>query len=147
MIIHKKISYFDLLSFLTYPRFSSFRFLVLIFTMGKKIGRSFKYNRSKLSTPKLKKPILSPSDAHTSYASNLKWTSISYQLDNKNITTNQSNNNTLNTDDINSCVTPQKQNYSVKATSTTTRLTLLNATLHIAPIELHKTKQLPPASK
>ena len=39
-----------------------------------------------------------------------------------------------------------KQNYSVKDTSTTTRLTLLNATLHIAPIELHKTKQLPPAS-
>ena len=38
MIVHQKISYLDLLSFLTYPHFSYFRFIVLICTMGKKIG-------------------------------------------------------------------------------------------------------------
>ena len=37
--------------------------------------------------------------------------------------------------------------YSVKATSTPTSLTLLNTTLHIASVELHKIKQLPPAGK
>ena len=55
--------------------------------MGKKIGCSFKYNRLKLSTPTIKKPILSSSAAHTSSASNPKGTSISSQLHNKDITT------------------------------------------------------------
>ena len=39
--------------------------------MGKEIGRYFKYNRSKISTPTLKKPVLSSSSAHTSSAGNL----------------------------------------------------------------------------
>ena len=111
--------------------------------MGKKIGRSLKYNRSETSTPTLKKPVLSSSDAHTSSASNSTRTSISFQLDNKYITTNQNNNNTSNIDEIHSCVTSQKQNYSVQDTSTTTSLTPLNTTLTIVPVELHKTKQLP----
>ena len=76
--------------------------------MGKEIGRSFKYNRSEISTPTLKKPVLSSSAAHTLYASNFTGTSISSQLDNKYIIADQTKNNTLNTDDINSCVTPLK---------------------------------------
>ena len=72
---------------------------------------------------------------------------ISSQLDHKDIATNQSKNNTSNTDDIHSCVTPRKQNYNVQATSTTTCLTQLNDTLPIANVELHKTKQLSPAGK
>ena len=44
------------------------------------------------------------------------------------------------------CNTTKKEN-SVQATSTTTRLTPLNNTLPIAPVELHKTKQLPPAGE
>ena len=115
--------------------------------MGKDVGRSFKYNRSKISNPKLKKPVLSSWAAHKLYASNLKGTSISSQLDNKIITTNKKKNNTSNTDDIHSCVTPRKQNYSVQATSTTPSLTPLNTTLHIAPIELHTTTKLPPSGK
>ena len=115
--------------------------------MGKEIGRSFKYNRSKISTPTLKKIVLSSSAAHTSYANNSTQTSISYQLDNKDITTNQNKNNTSNTDYIHSRVTPQKQNYSVQATYTPNSLIPLNTTLTIAPVELHKTKQLPPAGK
>ena len=84
--------------------------------MGKEIGRYFKYNRSKTSNKTLKKPVLSSSAAHTSSASNSTGTSISSQIDNKDIFTNQNKNNTSNTDDIHSCVTPQKQNYSVQAT-------------------------------
>ena len=39
--------------------------------MGKDIGRSHKYNRSKISTPTLKKPVLSSSANHTSYTTSL----------------------------------------------------------------------------
>ena len=77
--------------------------------MGKEIGRSFKYNRSKISTPTLKKPVLSSSAAHTSSASNLTRTFISSHLDNKNSTTIQNKKNTSNIDDIHSCVTTQKE--------------------------------------
>ena len=96
-------------------------------------------------TPTLKKPVLSSSAAHTLYANNLTGTSISYQLDNKDITTNQNKNNTSNTDDIHSCVTPRKQNYSVYASSTPPRLTPLNTTLPISPAELRTTTNLPPS--
>ena len=40
-----------------------------------------------------------------------------------------------------------KNNYSVQATSTTTHLIPLKATLHIASVELHTTKKLSPARK
>ena len=132
-----------MLSFLNYPHFSYFRFIVLISTTGKEIGCFFKYNQSKLSTPTLKKPVLSSSAAHASYASNLKRKSISTQLDNKDIFTNQNKNKTSNTDDIHSCVTPREKNYSVQATYKHTSLTLLNTTLPIAPVELHKKKITP----
>ena len=77
--------------------------------MVKDIGRLYKYNRPKQSTPTFKKPVLSYSAAHASSASNLTGTSISSQLDNKDITTNQNKNNTSNTDDIHSCVIPRKK--------------------------------------
>ena len=109
LIIHQKISYFYLLSFLNYPHLSYFRLLVLICTMGKVIGRSYKYNWSKISTLTLKKPVLSSSAAHTSSAWNLTQTSISSQLDNEDSTTNKNKNNTSNTDDMHSCVTPRKK--------------------------------------
>ena len=40
-----------------------------------------------------------------------------------------------------------EKNYSVQATSTTTRLTPLKATLPIKSVELHTTNKLPPAGK
>ena len=58
----------------------------------------------RISTPTIKKPVLSSSAAHISSTSNLTQTSLSSQLDNKDITTNQNKNNTSNTDDIHSCV-------------------------------------------
>ena len=83
--------------------------------MGKEIGRSFKYNRSKISTPTLKKPVLSSSAAHISYTSNLTRIIISSQLYNKDSNEIQNTMDTSNTDDIHSGVTPRKQNYSVQA--------------------------------
>ena len=115
--------------------------------MGKEICRYFKYNWSKISTPKLKKPVLSSSAAHTSSTNNLTRTFISSHLDNKDSTTFQNKKNTSNTDDIHWCVTLRKQNYSVQATSKTPHLTLLNITLPISPVELHTVTKLPPVGK
>ena len=115
--------------------------------MGKEIGRSFKHNRSKQSTPTLKKPVLSSSAAHASSASNLTRTFISSHLDNKDITEIQNKNNTSNIDNIYSCVTQRKQNYIVQATCKLPRLTPLNTTLPIAPVELHTTAKLTPVGK
>ena len=115
--------------------------------MGKYIGRSYKYNRLKISTPTLKKPVLSSSSNYTSYTTSLSQTILSSQLENKDSTAIQNMSDISNTDDIQSCVTPRKQNYSVQATYTTTRLTPLTTTLLLAPVELTKTTELPPVGK
>ena len=115
--------------------------------MGKEFGCCFKYNRSKISTPTLKKPVLYSSDAHTSSASNLTRTFISTHLDNKYSTIIQNKNNTSNKDDIHSCVTPQKYNYIVDDTSPPPSLTPLNTNLRISHVKLHTTTKLPPVGK
>ena len=69
-------------------------------------------------------------------------TFISSQLDIEDSTAIQNKKDNSNTDDIHSCATPQKQNYSVQATSTPPHLTPLNTTLPIAPVELHRTNKL-----
>ena len=115
--------------------------------MGTEIGHSFKYNQSKIYTPTLKKPVLSSSNAHTSSASNFTQTFISSHLDNEDITAIQNKKDTSNTDDIRSCVTPRGKNYSVQATYTPPRLTLLNTTLSIAPVELYAITKLPLVGK
>ena len=93
--------------------------------MCKYIGRSYKYNRSKISTPTLKKPVLSSSSNYISYTTSLSQTILSSQLENKDSNAIQNMSDISNTDDIQSCVTPRKQNYSVQATYTTTSLTPL----------------------
>ena len=107
--------------------------------MGNDIGHSYKYNQSKISTPTLKKPVLSYSSNDTSYTTSLSQTIISSQLENKDSTAIQNTVDISNTDDIHSCVTPQKQNYSVQATYTLPRLTPLITTLPLAPVELTRT--------
>ena len=92
--------------------------------MGKVIGRSYKYNRTKKSTPTLKKPVLSSSEHHTSYTTTSSRTIISYQLEHKDSTAIQKTPDISNTDGIHSCVTPRKQNISVQVTSTPPCLTL-----------------------
>ena len=82
--------------------------------MGKDIGCSYKYNRSKIPTPTLKKPVLSSSENHKSYTTNLSRNIISSKLENEDITEIQNTSDISNTDDIHSCVTRRKQNISVR---------------------------------
>ena len=103
-LLIKKNLIFWFFRFLTYPHWSHFCFLVPICILGKNIGGLYKYNQSKISTITLKKPFLSSSAAHTSYAINSTRTSISSQLDNKDMTTNQNKNNTSNIYDIHSFI-------------------------------------------
>ena len=102
--------------------------------MGKEIGRYFKYSRSKIFIPTPKKPVLSSSAHHTSYTIYSAQMILSYQLENKDSTSIQNTSDISNTYDIHSCVTPQKQNISVQATSTPPRLTPLITTLPIGPV-------------
>ena len=102
--------------------------------MGKEIGRSLKYNQSKISTPTLKKPVLSSSAAHTSYTTNLTPTIMSHQLQHKDSTSIKNTVNISNADNIHSCVTHRKQNISVQATSAPPHLTPLITTLPIASV-------------
>ena len=74
-------------------------------------------------------------------------TITSHQLQHKDSTSIQNTVDISNTDDIHSCVTPQKQNISVQATSTPPRLTPLITTLPLLPVELPKTIHLPPLGK
>ena len=115
--------------------------------MGKEIGCSFKYNRTKISTPTLKKPVLSSSVHHTSYTTNLTRTIVSHQLENKDSTSLQNTLDISNTDAIHSCVTPRKQNISVQTTCTPPPLKPLITTARLPPVKLPKTTQLPPVGK
>ena len=115
--------------------------------MGKEIGCSFKYNRSRISTPTLKKPFLSSIATDTSSGSNSTRTFISFHFDNEGIIAIYNNNNTSNTYETHSCVTQQKINYIVHATFTPPGLKLLNTTLYIAPVQLQTTTKLPPVGK
>ena len=74
-------------------------------------------------------------------------TFISYQLENEDSTAIKNTSEILNTDGIQSCVTPRKQNISVQTTSTPPFLTPLITTLPIAPVDLSKTTQLPQLGK
>ena len=74
-------------------------------------------------------------------------TFISSQLEKKDSNVIQNKKDTSNTDDIHSCVTPRKQNYSVQATYSPPCLTRLSTTLPIAHVELPKTTKLPLVGK
>ena len=65
----------------------------------------------------------------------------------KEITSIQNTVKISNTDDIHFCVTPQKQNTNVQATSTPLHLTPSNTTLRLLPVELPKTTHLTPLGK
>ena len=71
--------------------------------MDKEMGRSFKYNQSKISTPTPKKPVLSYSENHTSYTTNLTLPIISSQLENEDSNAIQNTSDISNTDDIHFC--------------------------------------------
>ena len=122
-------------------------FIVLIGTIGKEIGRSFKYNQPKSSSTTIKKPVLSSSANHTSCITISNPTITSHPRQHNGSDSNQDKVNISNTDDIHSCVTPKRHNISVQATSTPPLLTPLITTLPLLPVELPKTTQLPPLGK
>ena len=115
--------------------------------MGKEIGRSYKHNRPKSSSPTLKKPVLSSSAHHTSCITISNPPITSHPRQHKGSASNPDKVNISNTDDIHSCVTTERHNISVQDASTPPRLTPLITTLPILPVELPKTTQLPPLSK
>ena len=115
--------------------------------MGKGIGRSFKYNRPKSSSPTLKKPVLSSTSNHTSCITISNPSITPHPRQHEGSASNQDKVNISNTDDIHSCLKPKRHNISVQTTSTPPRLTPLITALPILPVELPKTTQLPPLGK
>ena len=115
--------------------------------MCRDIGRSFKYNRLKISSPTLKKPVLSFSTNHISYTTNSNPPFMPHQIQHKDSTSIQNTLDISDTDYIHSCGTSQKQNISVQATTTPPRLTPLITTLPLLPVELLRTTHLPPLGK
>ena len=99
-------------------------FIALIGTMGKDIGRFYKHNRHKSSSPTLKKPVLSSSANHTSCITISNPTITSHTRQHKGSSSNQDKVNISNIDYIHSCVTPKKHNISVQATPLITNLPL-----------------------
>ena len=81
--------------------------------MGKDIGRFYKHNRPKSSSPTLKKPVLSSSANHTSCIIILNPPIMSHPRQHKGSASNQDKVNISNTDEIHSCVTPKRHNISV----------------------------------
>ena len=81
--------------------------------MGKEIGRYFKYNRPKSSSPTLKKPVLSSSAHHTSCITIPKQPVRSHPRQHKGSASNQDKVNISNTDDIHSYITPKRHNIIV----------------------------------
>ena len=98
-----------------------------------------------MPTPTLKKPVLSSSANYTSYTTSLSQTIISSQLEHKDSTAIQKTSDISNTDDIHSCVTPRKQNYSVQSISKIPRLTPLITTLPLASFLVNKNNRITPS--
>ena len=82
--------------------------------MGKDIGCSFKYNQPKLSSPTLKKYVLSSSENHTSCITSSKPPLTSHTPQHKGSASNEDMVNISNKDDIHYCVTPKRHNISVR---------------------------------
>ena len=88
--------------------------------MGKDIGKIYKHSQSQLSTFSLNTPVSSSSEPQTSSATKLTTTSVpsvtdknqnNYVFYSKN--TIQNDATITNNDDIQSCETAKKQNYSI----------------------------------
>ena len=102
-----------------YPYFILF---VLIFVVGKYIGRIYKYSSSQLSTLSLKSPVSSSSEPQTSSAIELTTTSVPSSKDkhqNNSVfysqKTIQNDATITNNDNIQSCETPKNKIVSFQS--------------------------------
>ena len=122
--------------------------------MGKDIGKIYKYSQSQLSTSSLKAPVSSSSDPQTSSAIGLTTTSVpsvrdknqnNYVLYSQNTIHNDAS--ITNNDDIQSCETARKQNYSIPKFSTPNHHTQRIATTSSSILNLNTPTILPPVGK
>ena len=146
LIIYQKKSHFSFVQISHLSSFIIFCVLVLIYIMGKDIYLLYKYNWPKQSIPTFKKSVLSSSAARAASTSNLTGTPSRLNLITRTLIWIKKGKHLKYRWHPLICNTTEK-NYSVHATSTTTRLTQLRTTLPIVPVELRKTKQLSPAGK
>ena len=122
--------------------------------MGKYIGRIYKYSQSQLSTLSLKEPVSSSSDTQTSSAIELTTTSVPYVIDRHQKNSVLYSKNTIQNvesitinDDIQSCETAKKQNYSIPTISTHNHHSQRIATTSSSILNLHTSTILPPVGK
>ena len=116
---------FGFVKILCFPFYENFIKFVLLFVMGKNIGKYYRYSQSRLSKFSLKIPVSLSSDPQKSSDIKLTTTSVPSVTDK-----NQNNyvlyyQNTIhndatitNNDDIQSCETARKINYSIPTIST-----------------------------
>ena len=108
-------------------------------------------------------PILNSTNQETSFSSSASQTSssieltitcVSYITDKEQTDTVFCSQNTIqndlnitNNDNINSCETPRKQNYSIPTTSTPKHHAQSIGAMPVRPFNLHTTVKLPPLGK
>ena len=122
--------------------------------MAKDIEWIYKYSQYQLSTPSLKAPVSSSSDPQISSAVELTTTSFSYVLDkNQNNYVLYSQNSIhndatiTNNEEIQSCETHKKKNYSIQTISTHNHHTQGIATTSSGILNLNTPTILPQVGK
>ena len=122
--------------------------------MGKDIGRIYKHSQYQLSTSSLKAPVSSSSEPQTSSAIELTTTSVpsatdkhqnNYVLYSQN--TIQNDATITNNDDIQSCETAKKQNYSIPTISTPNHHSQRIASTSSSRLNFNTPTILPPVGK
>ena len=122
--------------------------------MGKDIGKFYKYSQSQISTPSIRSPVISSSDPRTSSDIELTKNSVPSVTDkNQNNfvlysqNTIQNDATITNNEDIQSCETAKKRNYSIPIISTPNHHTQRLATTLSIILNLNTPMILPPVSK
>ena len=122
--------------------------------MGKDIGIIYKYSQYQLSTLSIKAPVLSYSASQKSSYIELTITSIPCVIDKKQtnyvLCSKSFIHNDLsitNNDDIQSCETQRKRNYSIPTTSTSNHHAQRIAVTSVNFLNLHTTAKLSPVGK
>ena len=119
--------------------------------MGKDIGQIYKHSQSKISNKSFKAPFSSSYASQTSPVIELKATSIPSVRDKNQNNSVLCSQNTIhndvsitNNDDIKSCDTEVRKNYSIPTTSTPNYYSQRIDTTSASILNLHTTTILPP---
>ena len=122
--------------------------------MGKDIGQIYKHSQSQLSTFPIKTPVSSSSEPQTSSAIELTTTSVPSVTDKNQKKSVLYSQNTIqndatitDNDDIQSCETAKKQNYSIPTISTPNHPSQNISTTSSIILNFNKPTILPPVGK